>query len=107
MEVAGRTGRLRCVEDCSPEWSWAAVNSDVVTPVVQLHEKIAEMHQEVQGSGVMRKRGSGGSEGGNAHRSWPETATEVAARRPPMLAAWWRGEEGGVGKNGDEGVGFL
>ena len=70
-------------------------------------EKIAEMHQEVQVSDVMRKRGSGGGEGDNAHQSWPETATEVAARRPPVLAAWWHGEEGGVGKMEMRGWAFY
>ena len=54
-----------------------------------------------------RKRGTGGGEGGDAHRKSPGTAVEMVARRAPMLAAWWHGEGGGVGKNGEEGEGVL
>ena len=61
----------------------------------------------VRNEQVKRERGTGGGVDDDAHRKRPGTAAGMATRRALVLAAWWRGEGGGVGRNGEEGEGFL
>ena len=101
------SGKLHTAVNRSPETllrRWTLVAASLVVPV---HKKKNREYQRVRQVTGKQGRRMRGLEEGEAHRNWLETATEVATRRAPALAAWWRGEEGGVGRNGEEGEGFL
>ena len=104
---AGGVGVVFLLAYFSPELVAAEVGV-VEDAGVDLGAECSRIHVKmVRKEQVKRKRGTGRGEGDGAHRKCPGMAAEMATRRAPVLAAWWRGERGGVGKNGEEGEGFL
>ena len=104
---AGDVGVACLLAYCSPESVAAEV--DVVEDAgVDLGAECSRKRvKRVRKEKGKRERRTGGGEGDGCSPECPGTAAEMATRRTLVLAAWWRGEGVVVGRNGEEGEGFL